>query len=153
MIHNDRGEYLLHPRDYFPGQIWEPGMRSLPGGGREVQDTTLEHAVRRELAEEAGLALTDLPPFGTEYAIDDAGATVPIAIYTGRWNGDPRDLHLTEGVLRAWFTPRTSTAYTSRTPPTPSYGAMPPAIQRRRAGPKAFGPTEARASMRRESVG
>ncbi|MFF4019763.1 NUDIX domain-containing protein [Streptomyces sp. NPDC001843] len=105
LVHNDRGEYLLHLRDYFPGQIWEPGMWSLLGGGREPQDTTLEHTVRRELAEEAGLHIADLTPFGIEEATDDAGATVPIAIYAGRWNGDPRDLHLTEGVMLAWFTP------------------------------------------------
>ncbi|MFF5557060.1 NUDIX domain-containing protein [[Kitasatospora] papulosa] len=105
LIHNDRGEYLLHLRDYFPGQIWEPGMWSLLGGGRGPQDATLEHTVRRELAEEAGLDFTDLTPFGTEYATDDAGATVPIAIYAGRWDGDPRELHLTEGVMLAWFAP------------------------------------------------
>ncbi|NEC65911.1 NUDIX domain-containing protein [Streptomyces sp. SID9727] len=105
LIYNDRGEYLLHLRDYFPGQIWEPGMWSLLGGGREPQDTTLQHTVRRELAEEAGLDLADLTPFATEYATDDAGATVPIAIYAGRWNGDPRELHLTEGVMLAWFAP------------------------------------------------
>jgi 8-oxo-dGTP pyrophosphatase MutT (NUDIX family) len=105
LIYNDRGEYLLHLRDYFPGQIWEPGMWSLLGGGREPQDATLEHTVRRELDEEAGLHLTDLTPFGTEEAKSDAGATVPIAIYAGRWNGDPRDLHLTEGVMLAWFAP------------------------------------------------
>jgi 8-oxo-dGTP pyrophosphatase MutT (NUDIX family) len=105
LIYNDRGEYLLHLRDYFPGKIWEPGMWSLLGGGREPQDATLEHTVRRELAEEAGLDIADLTPFGTEYASDVAGATVPIAIYAGRWNGDPRELHLTEGVMLAWFTP------------------------------------------------
>lgn len=105
LIYNDRGEYLLHLRDYFPGLIWEPGMWSLLGGGREPQDATLEDTVRRELAEEAGLDLADLTPFATEYASDDAGATVSIAIYTGRWNGDPRELHLTEGVMLAWFTP------------------------------------------------
>ncbi|MEU0120182.1 NUDIX domain-containing protein [Streptomyces albidoflavus] len=105
LIYNSRGQYLLHLRDYFPGQIWEPGMWSLLGGGREPQDSTLEHTVRRELAEEAGLDLADLVPFGTEYAADDAGATVPIAIYAGRWNGDPRELHLTEGVMLAWFAP------------------------------------------------
>ncbi|MFG3153933.1 methyltransferase, FxLD system [Streptomyces sp. NPDC048219] len=105
LIYNDRGEYLLHLRDYFPGQIWEPGMWSLLGGGREPQDATLDHTVRRELAEEAGLDLADLTPFTTEYATDDAGTTVPIAIYAGRWNGDPRDLHLTEGVMLAWFPP------------------------------------------------
>ncbi|MFB6961391.1 NUDIX domain-containing protein [Streptomyces sp. NPDC056309] len=105
LIYNDRGEYLLHLRDYFPGRIWEPGMWSLLGGGREPQDAALEHTVRRELAEEAGLDIADLTPFGTEYASNDDGATVPIAIYAGRWNGDPRELHLTEGVMLAWFTP------------------------------------------------
>ncbi|MGW0780426.1 NUDIX domain-containing protein [Streptomyces sp. NPDC002913] len=105
LIHNDRCEYLLHLRDYFPGRIWEPGMWSLLGGGREPQDATLEHTVRRELAEEAGLDLADLTPFGTEYADDGAGATVRIAIYAGRWNGDPRELHLAEGVMLAWFAP------------------------------------------------
>ncbi|MFK4547302.1 8-oxo-dGTP pyrophosphatase MutT (NUDIX family) [Streptomyces tendae] len=105
LICNDRGEYLLHLRDYFPGQIWEPGMWSLLGGGREPQDATLEHTVRRELAEEAGLDLASLSPFGTEYASHDDGTTVPIAIYAGRWNGDPRELHLTEGVMLAWFAP------------------------------------------------
>ncbi|MFC9131926.1 NUDIX domain-containing protein [Streptomyces sp. NPDC057099] len=105
LIYNDRGEYLLHLRDYFPGQIWEPGMWSLLGGGRELQDATLKHTVRRELAEEAGLHIADLTPFGIEEATDDAGATVPIAIYAGRWNGDPRELRLTEGVMLAWFAP------------------------------------------------
>ncbi|MFF9044326.1 NUDIX domain-containing protein [Streptomyces parvulus] len=105
LIYNDRGEYLLHLRDYLPGQIWEPGMWSLLGGGREPQDATLEHTVRRELAEEAGLDLADLAPFDIEYATDDAGTTVPIAIFAGRWNGDARELHLTEGVLLAWFAP------------------------------------------------
>lgn len=105
LIYNDRGEYLLHLRDYLPGQIWEPGMWSLLGGGREPQDATLEHTVRRELAEEAGLDLADLSPFGTEYASHDDGTTLPIAIYAGRWNGDPRELHLTEGVMLAWFAP------------------------------------------------
>ncbi|PWI05023.1 NUDIX hydrolase [Streptomyces sp. NWU339] len=105
LIYNDRGEYLLHLRDYFPGQIWEPGMWSLLGGGREPQDATLEHTVRRELDEEAGLHVPDLTPFGVEEATDDAGATVPIAVYAGRWNGDPRELHLTEGVMLAWFAP------------------------------------------------
>ncbi|MEV8414007.1 NUDIX domain-containing protein [Streptomyces niveus] len=105
LIHNDRGEYLLHLRDYFPGKICEPGMWSLLGGGREPQDATLEHTVRRELAEEAGLRIPDLVPFGVEEATDDSGTTLPIAIYAGTWNGDPRELHLTEGVMVAWFAP------------------------------------------------
>ncbi|MEU4657812.1 NUDIX domain-containing protein [Streptomyces sp. NPDC023723] len=105
LIYNDCGEYLLHLRDYFPGRIWEPGMWSLLGGGREPQDATPEDTVRRELAEEAGLDIADLTPFGTEYASDDAGTSVHIAIYAGRWNGDPSELHLTEGVMLAWFAP------------------------------------------------
>ncbi|WP_327669450.1 MULTISPECIES: NUDIX domain-containing protein [unclassified Streptomyces] len=105
LIYNDRGEYLLHLRDYFPDQIWEPGMWSLLGGSREPQDTTLEHTVRRELGEEAGLHIPDLTLFSTEEAVDDAGASVPIAIYAGNWNGDPRELRLTEGVMLAWFAP------------------------------------------------
>ncbi|WP_420036118.1 NUDIX domain-containing protein [Streptomyces sp. cg28] len=104
LIYNDRGEYLLHLRDYYPSRIWEPGMWSLLGGGREPQDTTLEDTVRRELAEEAGLDLPDLTAFATEYATND-GTTVPIAIYAGSWNGDPRELRLTEGVMLAWFHP------------------------------------------------
>ncbi|MFF9455919.1 NUDIX domain-containing protein [Streptomyces flaveolus] len=105
LIYNDRGQYLLHLRDYFPGRIWEPGMWSLLGGGREPQDATLEHTVRRELDEEAGLRISDLTPFAIEEATDDAGTTLPIAIYAGRWNGDPRELNLTEGVMLAWFAP------------------------------------------------
>ena len=105
LIYNDRGEYLLHLRDYFPGQMWEPGMWSLLGGGREPQDATLEHTVRRELAEEADLHIPNLAPFGVVEATDATGATLPIAIYAGSWNGDPRELHLTEGVMLAWFAP------------------------------------------------
>ncbi|MFD8276970.1 NUDIX domain-containing protein [Streptomyces flaveolus] len=77
--------------DYFPGQVWEPGMWSLLGGGREPPDATLEHTVRRELDEEAGLHIADLTPFAIEEATDDAGASVPVAVYAGRRNGDPRE--------------------------------------------------------------
>ncbi|MEV0577198.1 NUDIX domain-containing protein [Streptomyces sp. NPDC050392] len=105
LIYNEVGEYLLHLRDYFPGRIWEPGMWSLLGGGREPQDTSLEHTARRELAEEAGLDIANLTPLGTEEATDVAGASVSIAVYAGLWNGDPRELHLTEGVMLAWFAP------------------------------------------------
>ncbi|MGW0937145.1 NUDIX domain-containing protein [Streptomyces sp. NPDC002666] len=80
-------------------------MWSLLGGGRKPQDTTLEQTVRRELAEEAGLDVPDLTPFGSEYASEAAGTTLPIGIYAGRWNGDPRELRLMEGVMPAWFTP------------------------------------------------
>ncbi|MFJ8676955.1 NUDIX domain-containing protein [Streptomyces sp. NPDC093589] len=106
LIHNDAGQYLLHLRDDVPS-IWEPGAWSLLGGGREAQDRSLEETVRRELREEAGLDLPDLEPFAVEEARSDDGATISIAIYAGRWNGDPADLALTEGVMLAWFAPET----------------------------------------------
>lgn len=83
LIHNDAGQYLLHLRDDVPG-IWEPGAWSLLGGGREAQDRSLEETVRRELREEAGLDLPDLEPFAVEEARSDDGATISIAIYSGR---------------------------------------------------------------------
>ncbi len=104
LIYNDVGQYLLHLRDDIPG-IWEPGAWSLLGGGREPHDGSLEETVRRELREEAGLDLLDLEPFAVEEARRDDGTRVPIAIYAGRWNGDPADLALTEGVMLAWFAP------------------------------------------------
>jgi len=51
LIYNDRGKYLLHLRDCFPGQIWEPGMWSFLDSSREPQETIPEHTVRRELDE------------------------------------------------------------------------------------------------------
>ncbi|MFJ9411423.1 NUDIX domain-containing protein [Streptomyces sp. NPDC101393] len=108
LIHNDAGQYLLHLRDDVPG-IWEPGAWSLLGGGREAQDRSLEETVRRELREEAGLDLPDLEPFAVEEAHGDDGATLSIAIFAGRWNGDPADLALAEGVMLAWFAPEVLT--------------------------------------------
>lgn len=105
LIYNDVGQYLLHLRDDIPG-IWEPGAWSLLGGGREAQDRSLEQTVRRELREEADLDVPELTPFATEAARGSDGTTVPIKIYAGRWNGDPADLTLTEGVMLAWFAPK-----------------------------------------------
>ncbi|UNS99705.1 NUDIX domain-containing protein [Streptomyces tubbatahanensis] len=104
LIYNDAGQYLLHLRDDVPG-IWEPGAWSLLGGGREAQDRSLDETVRRELREEAALDVDELTPFATEEARGSDGTTVPIEIYAGRWNGDPADLTLTEGVMLAWFAP------------------------------------------------
>lgn len=104
LIHNSRGEYLMRLRDDLPG-IWEPGAWSLLGGGREPGDVTLEDTVRRELREEAGLELGWLEPFTVERATGTDGGTVLIQIFTGRWEGDPDALSLTEGVMVRWFTP------------------------------------------------
>ncbi|MER8237385.1 NUDIX hydrolase [Streptomyces sp. NPDC094049] len=107
LLRSSRGEYLLHLRDDIPG-IWEPGAWSLLGGGREAGDRTLEDTVRRELLEEAGLDPGPLEPFEVEPATAADGTTiVPVQIFTGRWDGDPGRLHLTEGVLLRWFRPET----------------------------------------------
>ncbi|MFF4583370.1 NUDIX domain-containing protein [Streptomyces sp. NPDC001373] len=104
LIHDGHGRYLLHLRDDLPG-IWEPGAWSLLGGGREPGDTSLEDTVRRELREEAGLEPATLEPFAVELATGTDGLTVPIQIFTARWNGDPAGISLTEGVMLAWFHP------------------------------------------------
>lgn len=104
LIFDGGGRYLLHLRDNHP-QIWEPGAFSLLGGGREIQDRSLEDTLRRELREEAGLDLPLLEPFAVEGAIGADGLCVPVQVFAGRWTGDPDTLPLTEGVLLRWFRP------------------------------------------------
>lgn len=105
IIHDGNGQYLLHLRDANKSWIWEPGCWSLLGGGREPQDRTLLDTVRRELHEEAGLTVVDLEPYAVEYVTGIDGTGVPIQLFTGRWNGDPACLPLTEGVMLAWVRP------------------------------------------------
>lgn len=107
LIRNDRGEYLLHLRDHYPGLIWEPGAWSVTGGGRERQDASLEATARRELREETGLVLPGLAPFAVEEAVSLDGTSHLIQVFAGRWNGDAAALPLTEGVMLAWFDPET----------------------------------------------
>ncbi|MEV8544614.1 GNAT family N-acetyltransferase [Streptomyces sp. NPDC051572] len=105
LIFDDAGRYLLHLRDNYP-HIWAPGEFALPGGGSEPQDRTIEDTVRRELGEEIpDLVVPVLEPFAVEKAIGTDGLRVPIAVFAGRWNGDPDRLRLTEGVLLRWFPP------------------------------------------------
>ncbi|MFE7857894.1 GNAT family N-acetyltransferase [Streptomyces sp. NPDC057403] len=105
LIFDDAGRYLLHLRDNLP-DIWQPGAFDLLGGGREPQDVTLEDTLRRELGEEVpDLVIADLEPFALERATSTDGLCVPIQVFTGRWNGDPDRLRLTEGVLLRWFAP------------------------------------------------
>ncbi|MEW2290738.1 NUDIX domain-containing protein [Streptomyces sp. NPDC047841] len=105
IIHDGHGRYLLHLRDANKPWIWEPGCWSLLGGGREPQDRTLLDTVRRELREEAGLAVADLEPYAVEHVTGIDGTRVPIQLFTGLWNGDPALLPLTEGVMLAWVRP------------------------------------------------
>ncbi|WP_030770683.1 NUDIX hydrolase [Streptomyces sp. NRRL F-2664] len=106
LIHDGDGRYLLHLRDDLP-DIWEPGAWALLGGGREPQDASLEDTVRRELREEAGLEPVVLEPYAVEHVIGTDGTTVPVQVFTTRWEGDPAALVLTEGVMVAWHAPRT----------------------------------------------
>ncbi|MFA1546073.1 NUDIX hydrolase [Actinomadura chokoriensis] len=104
LIHNDRGEYLLHLRDNIPG-IVEPGAWSLLGGGREPGDHSLTETIHRELREEAGLEIPALEPFAVEEAVNGELPAFSVQIFVGRWDGDPSMLTLTEGIMLHWFRP------------------------------------------------
>lgn len=103
LIHDGHGRYLLHLRDFREG-IWEPGVFALLGGGRTVDDPSLEATLHRELAEEVpGLEPTGLVPYTVEETTSIDGLTVPVQVYEGRWHGDPAAIDLREGVLLQWF--------------------------------------------------
>ncbi|MFG2569268.1 NUDIX domain-containing protein [Streptomyces sp. NPDC048567] len=105
IIHDGQGRYLLHLRDANKPWIWESGCWSLLGGGWEPQDRTLLDTVRRELREEADLAVAGLVPYAVEHVTGADGTRVPVQVFSGRWNGDPAGLPLTEGVMVAWVRP------------------------------------------------
>ncbi|MEW2556990.1 NUDIX hydrolase, partial [Streptomyces zhihengii] len=106
LIHDGSGRYLLHLRDHKPGVIWQSGAFDLLGGGRAHHDRSLEDTLLRELSEEVpDLRLEDLEPYAVEQATGIDGLSVPIQVFTGRWQGNPDRLRLHEGVLLHWFTP------------------------------------------------
>lgn len=107
LIHDCHGRYLLHLQDQREG-IWAPGTFTLLGGGRTMEDPSLEATLRRELAEEVpGLKVDDLRPYALEEATSVDGFAVPIQVFVGRWTGDPETVDLREGVLLRWFAPDT----------------------------------------------
>ncbi|MFE7709235.1 NUDIX domain-containing protein [Streptomyces sp. NPDC057486] len=107
LIHDGHGRYLLHLRDQREG-IWAPGTFALLGGGRTVEDVSLEATLRRELAEEVpGLEVHGLTPYALEEETSVDGFAVPIQVFECRWSGDPETVDLQEGVLLRWFTPDT----------------------------------------------
>ncbi|MCX4633111.1 NUDIX domain-containing protein [Streptomyces sp. NBC_01443] len=105
LIHDGAGSYLLHLRDERP-EIWQPWTMALVGGGRRRGDRSLEDTLLRELSEEVpGLHLEGLEPYAVEEAVSVDGLRVPIHVFSGRWNGNPDQLQLREGVLLHWFAP------------------------------------------------
>lgn len=103
LLINDDGQALLHLRDAHK-PIWQAGRWALPGGGRNPGES-LDDTIDRELREEAGLAVPGLSPFAVVESTRTDGKTVRILVYLGRWNGDPADLHLTEGIMLRWTDP------------------------------------------------
>lgn len=68
---------------------------SVLGGGRTLEDVSLEATLRRELAEEApGLEVDGLTPYALQEATSVDGFAVPIQVFEGRWSGDPETGHV-----------------------------------------------------------
>ncbi|MFD3970302.1 NUDIX domain-containing protein [Streptomyces cyaneofuscatus] len=104
IIHDARGNYLLHLRDQREG-IWEPGVFALLGGGRAPCDASLEATLLRELGEEVpGVKLTSLEPYAVEETTSVDGLSVPVHMFTGVWEGHPDTAGLREGILLHWCT-------------------------------------------------
>jgi 8-oxo-dGTP diphosphatase len=101
LIENSRGELLLHLRDDIPGIAW-PGHWSALGGGCDPGESPRETIVR-ELDEEAGLAVDGLVELFE--VPDPGGSSDVVTVFAATWNGDARELPLTEGVKLDWFHP------------------------------------------------
>ncbi|GAA1093339.1 NUDIX domain-containing protein [Nocardiopsis exhalans] len=101
LIENSRGELLLHLRDDIPDIAW-PGRWSALGGGCDPDESPRETIVR-ELDEEAGLAVDDLVELFE--VPDPGGSSDVVTVFAATWNGDARELPLTEGVKLDWFHP------------------------------------------------
>ncbi|MEU7607117.1 NUDIX domain-containing protein [Streptomyces sp. NPDC041003] len=106
LLVNSRGQYLLHLRDANKPHICDPGTWSLPGGGREGNETAQE-AIARELKEETGLTVP-LEPFTVVDCHGPDGSTGRIQVYLGAWDGDADALPLSEGIMLRWFDARTT---------------------------------------------
>ncbi|MFF7215076.1 NUDIX domain-containing protein [Streptomyces sp. NPDC008238] len=139
LVHNDRGEYLLHLRGRRP-DVRNPGTWSLLGGGRAPDDASLEATARRELREGAGLDLPVLRAFAVEHVHDPDGSRLPVQVFTARWNGDPDAPEAAEGVVFRWFRPEVM--------PRLRLGHATLDLVRRHAGPAAVPGTRAPAGGR-----
>ncbi|MFG2487649.1 NUDIX domain-containing protein [Streptomyces virginiae] len=112
LLVDSRGRYLLHLRDANK-RICDPGTWSVPGGGREGEETAAQ-AVQRELFEETGL-IVPLEPFTVVDCHGPApeephGPDAPdapekgrIQVYLGAWDGDADELPCPEGIMFRHF--------------------------------------------------
>jgi 8-oxo-dGTP diphosphatase len=101
-LHRDDGRWLMHRR---PEGKHHAGLWEFPGGKVDAAEMPL-HALRRELAEELGIACLAeaCTPAGFAESAGDGGASaIVILLYTvGGWEGEPQAL---EGGAVNWFTP------------------------------------------------
>ncbi|MFI1450886.1 NUDIX domain-containing protein [Streptomyces virginiae] len=107
LLVDSRGRYLLHLRDANK-RICDPGTWSIPGGGREGEETAAQ-AVQRELLEETGLTVP-LEPFAVVDCHGPAAAEPDgpdeqgrIQVYLGAWDGDADELPCPEGIMFRHF--------------------------------------------------
>lgn len=96
------GAYLLQKRP--PGKNMA-GLWEFPGGKLETGETP-ETALRRELAEELGIAIDpgDAVPLLFAEARIESGLLLLLLYLCRRWEGEPRALHASE---IAWVAPET----------------------------------------------
>ncbi len=87
-------------------RAWYPGVWDLPGGHREAGETAAD-ALVRELQEELGIRVSDLPGEPLEHVETDE-FTMQVWLITD-WRGTPTNLAPHEHAELAWFSPeRTS---------------------------------------------
>ncbi|ARE73042.1 hypothetical protein B6R96_03075 [Streptomyces sp. Sge12] len=102
LLVNPRGQYLLHLRDANKPEICDPGTWSIPGGGREGNESAHE-AIVRELKEETGLTVPLEPFTVVDCTSPDGREKGQIQVYLGAWDGDADGLPLGEGIMLRWF--------------------------------------------------
>jgi 8-oxo-dGTP diphosphatase len=101
VITDRHGRVLMHLRDEAVGIAW-PGYWAVPAGGCEPGEDPAT-AIKRELAEEAGLAVADLTAL---FEVRDPwGPGRTLSVFSGSWDGRESTLRLTEGVKLQFFAP------------------------------------------------
>ncbi|WP_051814011.1 NUDIX hydrolase [Kitasatospora sp. MBT63] len=94
------GRLLMHQREDRPGMPW-PGFWTPIGGWREGTETDQETAVR-EVAEEAGITVSDLQPLPGPH--QDLGLPLTRVLHTV-WDGPESDLRLGDEGLAVRMVP------------------------------------------------